>query len=97
LCIYKFCSDTTGKLPRAAEIKQLLAQARARLLQPVNLHLPQSDLDPAKRLAGKTGKGYQRGLKAPPLTRHARPDARRHIMQKKSLHGQQAMFTFKRE
>ena len=46
-----------------AALEKLLEQARAALLQPVNLRLPQGDLDAAKRLAEKTGKGYQTILK----------------------------------
>jgi hypothetical protein len=59
----RFRNGTTGKPPTAAEVKQLLEQARAQLLKPVNLRLPQGDLDAAKRLAEKTGKGYQTILK----------------------------------
>ncbi len=59
----RFRSGTTGKPPTAAEVKTLLEQARAQLLKPVNLRLPQGDLDAAKRLASKTGKGYQTILK----------------------------------
>lgn len=49
-----------------ADLEQLIAlaeQARAAVLQPVNLRLPQGDLEAAKRLAEKTGKGYQTILK----------------------------------
>lgn len=44
-------------------VEQLLAEARAAMTQPVSLRLPVGDLDAAKRLAEKTGKGYQTILK----------------------------------
>ena len=44
-------------------VQQLLSEARAAMTQPVSLRLPVGDLDAAKRLAEKTGKGYQTILK----------------------------------
>lgn len=44
-------------------VEQLLLEARAAITQPVSLRLPVGDLDAAKRLAEKTGKGYQTILK----------------------------------
>lgn len=52
--------------PTKAELQALLKQAeqaRAELLKPVGLRLPQGDIDAAKRLAAKTGKKYQAILK----------------------------------
>ncbi len=49
-----------------AELQALLAhaeQARAALLKPVGLRLPQGYIDRAKRYAEKTGQGYQTILK----------------------------------
>ena len=49
--------------PSAAELQKLLDEARAQLLRPVSIRLSEADLDAAKRLAAKTGKGYQTILK----------------------------------
>lgn len=46
-----------------AVLQKILEQARQALLQPINLRLPQGDIDAAKRLAAKTGKKYQAILK----------------------------------
>ena len=52
--------------PTKAELQALLKQAeqaRAELLKPVGIRLPQGYIDRAKRYAEKTGKGYQTILK----------------------------------
>ena len=38
-------NGATGKPPSAAELQRLLEQAHAQLLKPVNLRLPQGDLE----------------------------------------------------
>ena len=52
--------------PTKAELRALWEQAekaRAALLKPVGIRLPQGMIDRAKRYAEKTGKGYQTILK----------------------------------
>ena len=52
--------------PTKAELQALLEQAeqaRAALLKPVGIRLPQGYIDRAKRYAEKTGQGYQTILK----------------------------------
>ncbi len=49
--------------PTPAELRELLDEARNGGLTAISLRLPQGDLDAAKRLAAKTGKGYQTILK----------------------------------
>ena len=59
-------NGASTKTATKTDLEHLIAlaeQARAAVLQPVNLRLPQGDLDAAKRLAEKTGKGYQTILK----------------------------------
>ncbi len=46
-----------------AVLERLLEEARGAITKPVSLRIPQADLDAAKRLAEKTGKGYQTILK----------------------------------
>ena len=56
----------SDKPPTKAELKQLieLAQAaRAEMTQAISIRIPTKDLEAAKRLAEKTGKGYQTVLK----------------------------------
>ena len=59
-------NGASDKPPTKAELKELIAlaeQARAEMTQAISIRVSNADLDRAKRLAEKTGKGYQTILK----------------------------------
>ena len=50
-------NGASDKPPTAAELRQLIEEARAAMTTPISLRIPQADLDAAKCLAEKRGKG----------------------------------------